>query len=159
MRATGLSINRLIGCLLLCFAAAAIGSVVTLPAIGGWYRDLAKPDFNPPDWLFGPVWTLLYAMMAVALWRVIGLASGQRRRAAVLAFALQLLLNVAWSLVFFGAHSIGGGLATIILLWLAILATILRFSPIDSLAGWLLAPYLLWVSFAALLNLALLILN
>ncbi|HWJ72883.1 MAG TPA: TspO/MBR family protein [Kaistia sp.] len=149
----------MIVCLLVCFAAAAIGSAATLPSIPGWYEGLAKPDFNPPNWLFAPVWTILYAMMAVALWRVVNSADGGTRRRAVGVFAVQLILNAAWSVIFFGLQSITGGLVIIVLLDIAIFATIAQFGQIDRLAGWLLVPYVIWVSFAALLNLAIFILN
>ncbi|SHF51229.1 TspO and MBR related proteins [Kaistia soli DSM 19436] len=152
-------IVSLIACLVVCFAAAAIGSAATLPSIPIWYEGLAKPDFNPPNWLFGPVWTILYALMAVALWRVVNNSAGATRRRAVAIFSVQLILNAAWSVVFFGLHSITGGLITIALLDVAILATIAQFGRIDRLAGWLLVPYVIWVSFAALLNLAIFILN
>lgn len=159
MRANAFSIVSLIGCLILCFVAAAIGSFVTLPAIPGWYAGLVKPDFNPPNWLFGPVWTILYALMAIALWRIVNLGHGRERALAIAAFAVQLVLNVAWSLVFFGGHAPVGGLIVIILLLAAIIVTIARFGPIDRLAGWLLAPYLIWVGFASVLNLAIVILD
>ncbi len=152
-------IVSLIVCLVVCFAAAAIGSAATLPSIPTWYQGLAKPAFNPPNWLFGPVWTLLYTMMAVALWRVVNRSEGSSRRTAIAIFAVQLVLNAAWSVVFFGLHSILGGLIVIVLLDIAILATIARFGRIDRLAGWLLVPYVVWVSFAAVLNLAIFILN
>lgn len=159
VRASRFPIVSLIVCLIVCFAAAAIGSAATLPSIPTWYEGLAKPDFNPPNWLFGPVWTILYALMAVALWRVVNLASGAARRRAVSAFGIQLMLNAAWSVVFFGLQSITGGLVVIALLDVAIFATIAEFGRIDRLAGWLLVPYVIWVSFAALLNLAIFVLN
>ncbi len=159
MRAARFPVVSLILCLAICFAAAAIGSAATLPAIPTWYQGLAKPVFNPPNWLFGPVWTLLYAMMAVALWRIINRSEGSTRRVAVATFAVQLVLNAAWSVVFFGLNSILGGLFVIVLLDFAIFRTIARFGRIDRLAGWLLVPYVVWVSFAAVLNLAIFILN
>lgn len=137
--------------LIVCFAVSALGGAVTASSVGSWYQTLAKPSFNPPDWVFAPVWTLLYAMMAVAgwlIWRRAGVAS----RAALGLFALQLILNLGWSLIFFGAQAIGAALVEIGFLWLAILATIIVFYRIDRRAGLLLAPYLVWVSFAALLT-------
>jgi benzodiazapine receptor len=135
---------------------AAVGGVATAPAIPGWYAHLAKPSFNPPNWLFGPVWSLLYAMMAVAAWRVVRQGKAWRELAAYL---LQLVLNLGWSLVFFGAHRIGAALVEIGCLWLAIAVTLALFWRRDRPAGLLLAPYLAWVSFAALLNFALWRLN
>lgn len=149
----------LIVCLLVTFAAATIGSAATLPSIPTWYAGLTKPDFNPPNWVFGPVWTLLYALMAVALWRVLGRSEGGERRRAAAIYGVQLVLNAAWSVVFFGLHSPLGGLVVIVALAGAIIATIAAFSRIDRLAAGLLVPYLLWVGFASLLNLAILILN
>ena len=139
---------------LLCFAAAGIGSFFTAPSIADWYAGLRKPGWTPPSWIFGPVWTLLYMSMAVAawlVWRRVGL-SGAGVPLAI--FGIQLALNTAWSVIFFGQHSIGLALVDIVLLWLAILATIIAFLPVSSLAGWLLVPYLLWVTFAAALNLS-----
>jgi len=141
-------------CLLVCFAAAGIGSALTLPAISGWYESLAKPSFNPPNAVFGPVWTVLYALMAIAMWRVWMRSSGAERRRCTGIFALQLILNVAWSAVFFAGRSPGGGVIVIALLLLAILFTILAFARVDRLAAWLLSPYLAWVLFASLLNLS-----
>jgi tryptophan-rich sensory protein len=156
---TRFSIISLIVCLIVCFAVGAIASAATLPSIPTWYQSLAKPVFNPPNWLFGPVWTVLYALMAVALWRVVNRSAGGERLGAIGVFAIQLALNAAWSIVFFGLQAIGGGLVVIVLLDIAIFATIARFGRIDRLAGWLLVPYVVWVSFAGVLNLALFILN
>ncbi|VVB67469.1 TspO/MBR family protein [Candidatus Norongarragalina meridionalis] len=140
-----------------CFAAAAIGSFFTMPAIATWYASLVKPAFSPPNWVFGPVWTLLYAMMAVALfivWR-----EKTEKRAAMTAFGAQLALNALWSAAFFGARSPFFGFAAIVLLWLTILDTIIEFRKISSRAAWLLVPYFLWVSFAAYLNYSIWMLN
>jgi translocator protein len=147
-------------CLIVTFAAAAIGSFATTPSIPTWYAALNKPFFNPPNWLFGPVWTLLYLMMAVAAFLVWqrGL-NDPAVRTALLVFLLQLALNSFWSIVFFGWHSLWGGFAVIILLWLAIIWTITVFFQLVPLAAWLLFPYLLWVSFASVLNLAVALLN
>lgn len=153
------SLLILFSCLVLCFAAAGLGSALTVPNIGGWYEGLAKPAFNPPNWIFGPVWTLLFAMMAVALWRVLTIGRGAPRRQASIAFAMQLALNVAWSAAFFAGQSPALALVVIVALLVAILGTIDRFGRIDRLAGWLLVPYLLWVTFASILNLSIWILN
>lgn len=134
-------------------AASVLGSYATMPAIPTWYAGLVKPGFNPPNWVFGPVWTLLYAMMAYAAWRILSLpAQTPGRRAALFMFFVQLSLNAAWSWVFFGNRSILGGLIVIAMLWLAIAETIRRFWELDRPAAWLLMPYLAWVSYASLLN-------
>lgn len=142
------------------FAVALAGSWVTLPKILTWYAGLAKPSFSPPNALFGPVWTVLYAMMAVAAWRVwIAPADAAERQMALALFWLQLVLNALWSPVFFGFQRPGLALAVIVLLWIAIVATTIRFFRIDALAGWLLIPYLAWVTFASVLNGAIVRLN
>ena len=143
----------------LCFFISAIGGAVTVRSVGTWYQTLNKPPFNPPDWVFAPVWTLLYAMIAVAgwrVWRARGLAGG---RVALAVYGLQLALNLAWSLLFFGGRMIGAALAEIFLLLAAIGINAVMFWRIDRAAGWLLAPYAAWVAFAAVLNLALWRLN
>lgn len=145
--------------------AGIIGSVFTIPEIPTWYAGLAKPALNPPAWVFGPVWTVLFAMMGVAVWliwkrldsRLRGNDNnknkGNRRiKIALVVFDIQLVLNVFWSIIFFGWHSPSGAFVEIIFLWLAILATIIMFAKISRPAAWLLAPYILWVSFAAYLN-------
>lgn len=139
----------LLGWLLLCLAAASMGALF-MP--GEWYAALNKPAWNPPAWLFGPVWTALYAMMAVAAWLVWkrGGFAGQRRPLGL--FLTQLALNALWTPLFFGLHQPGLAFVEIILLWLVILATLLAFRPVSRVAAWLLVPYLAWVSFAAVLN-------
>lgn len=130
---------------------AAIGGLVTVQAIPTWYRALQKPSWNPPDALFGPVWTALYLMMGIAL--VVARRAAPERTARLgSVFGLQLALNLAWSLVFFGRRDPQAGLAVIGLLWVAIVATIAEFSRGRRLAAALLLPYLAWVSFAMLLN-------
>lgn len=144
----------------ICELAGIIGSVFTTPSIPGWYEGLVKPPFNPPNWIFGPVWTILYAMMGVAAYLVYekGMRNKEVKRAMAV-FAGQLLLNTLWSIVFFGAHMILAGVGVIVLLWVGILASILLFRPISKLAAGLLVPYILWVSFATVLNSSLYILN
>lgn len=142
--------------LALSFGAAAFGAQF---APGSWYAALAKPSWNPPSWVFGPVWTLLYAMMAVAAWLVWRQAGWRAAAPALAVFALQLVLNALWSWIFFGLHAPGWALLEILALWLAILATIVLFARVRPLAAWLLVPYLAWVSFAAVLNFTLWRLN
>ncbi|MBE0432717.1 tryptophan-rich sensory protein [candidate division WOR-3 bacterium] len=151
---------RLIISVSVCEVAGIIGSIFTTPAIPTWYAALAKPPFTPPPWLFGPVWLTLYALMGIALflvWRQ-GAAVLHVQRGLAL-FVLQLLLNILWPAVFFGMRSPLYGMIVIVLLWLAILATILQFGKVSELASYLLIPYILWVSFAAVLNLSIFILN
>lgn len=124
-----------------------------------WYIALEQPVFNPPAWLFAPVWTILYVVMAVAAWRIGCLPDSPARTKALRRFAVQLALNVAWTPVFFGLHSIAGALAIIVLMALAIVLTIQHFHPLDKIAAWLLAPYLAWVVFATALNASLFALN
>ena len=135
-----------------CSAAAGLGSIPTAPAIEGWYGDLAKPSWTPPAWLFAPVWTALYLLMAVAAWRVwarAGLGSP-----AVRLFLTQLALNAGWSWIFFGWRRSGWAFAEIAALWICLLATTVAFWKEDRPAGALLWPYLAWVSFASALNFA-----
>jgi tryptophan-rich sensory protein len=138
--------------LLLCLAAAGVSSRFTTPQIKGWYAALRKPSWTPPNWLFGPVWLMLYLGMAVSawlIWREQGLSGAAF---PLLMFAVQLVLNMAWSGLFFRLHHPGAAFVEIMLLWLAIAVTILMFWPINALAGWLMVPYVLWVTFASALN-------
>ena len=132
--------------------AAAIGNAATLPNIPTWYAGLVKPAINPPNWIFGPVWTTLYLMMILAFWRVLRAEPAKGRRAASLWFLAQMALNALWSVAFFAGHSPLGGLAVILPLLGAIVVTMRLFARIDRLAGLLLVPYVAWVSFASLLN-------
>jgi tryptophan-rich sensory protein len=136
------------------FGAAALGSLFTTPSIAGWYARLPKPSWTPPNWLFAPVWTALYASMAVAAWLVWRKEPGRARRTALVLFAVQLVLNVAWTGLFFAARLPGLAFVEICLLWLAILTTIGAFWRVSPICGAILVPYLAWVSFAAALNLA-----
>jgi tryptophan-rich sensory protein len=135
--------------ILLCFTAAAGGGFVMT---GDWYAMLSKPTWNPPSWVFGPVWTLLYIMMGVSAWLVWKEGGFAQQRKPLTLFLVQLVLNAIWTPLFFGAHELGIAFAEILLLWLAILATILAFRRVSTTAAWLLVPYLLWVSFASVLN-------
>jgi tryptophan-rich sensory protein len=147
----------LAGFLILTLAVAASAAVATEPDVAGWYRTLAKPAFNPPDWVFAPVWTTLYVLMAIAAWRV-WKVTGLFTQAMAL-FLIQLALNCAWSFVFFHFHRIGLALVDIAALLVAIVATIWVFWRINRAAGMLFLPYLAWVSFATLLNAAIFQLN
>jgi translocator protein len=158
-RWTSTDVIALLAFLVLCFAVAAVGSWVTATSVNTWFPTLNKPSFNPPGWVFGPVWTVLYALMAVAAWRVWRRAGFDAGRAALSVFGLQLALNLSWSLIFFGLRSIDMAVVCIVALWLAIAVTIALFRRIDGSAGWLLVPYLAWVSFAAVLNMAIWKLN
>ena len=144
------SIIGLAVALAVCFGAAALGGAFTSGAIPGWYAQLSKPAWTPPNQVFGPVWSALYLMMAVAAWLV------WRRGGAIalplVLFGLQLAFNVAWSGLFFGLHRPGAAFADIIALWGLILATLLTFWRVSAPAGVLMAPYLAWVTFAAALN-------
>jgi len=146
--------------ILVCELAGIVGSFFTRPSIPGWYAGLVKPSFNPPNWIFGPVWTTLYVLMGLAAYLVY--EKGLRRndvRKALAVFGGQLVLNALWSIVFFGAHQILGAAVLIVVLWAMILATILLFSRISKAAAYLLIPYILWVSFATVLNISLYVLN
>jgi len=149
----------LAGFIVLCFLVAAAGGAVTATSVGTWYAALAKPAFNPPDWVFGPVWTALYLMMAIAAWRIWRLRAAANARAALALWALQLALNLCWSFVFFGARAIGAALAEILVLLAAIVATAVLFWRLDRPAALLFAPYIAWVAFAAVLNAAIWRLN
>jgi benzodiazapine receptor len=137
-----------------CMAVAGAGSIFTAGSVRQWYPALQKPSWTPPSWLFGPVWTILYLMMAIAAWLI-----WQRRGSHPVAgslglFAFQLALNAAWSPLFFGLKNPLAGLWDIVPLWIAILATLVSFWKISPAAGLLLVPYWLWVSFATALNFA-----
>jgi len=153
MSASTSNILKLIAAVLFCQAAGLLGALATTPSIGGWFKGLAKPSFNPPNWIFGPVWTTLYLLMGIALflvWRR-GLKTAGVKAALVL-FLIQLVLNVLWSVLFFGLHQPALAFFEIAALWVLILLTMLKFFGFSRPAGWLLFPYLLWVSFASLLN-------
>jgi tryptophan-rich sensory protein len=130
------------------------GSIFTLSSIPTWYVFLNKPALNPPSWIFAPVWTILYLFMGVAAYLVWikPAVKSKQRNIALSAFGIQLILNALWSILFFGLHNPFAALIEIVVMWLAILATIVLFSKISRSAAWLLVPYILWVSFAAYLN-------
>jgi len=153
-------IFKLIVSIIACQLAGVIGSAFTTPAIPTWYAALAKPPFTPPSWLFAPAWITLYVLMGISaslVWRV-GLDQ-KRVRTALILFLVQLVLNALWSVAFFGLQSPLGGIIVIVLLWVAILLTILKFFRISTAAGALLVPYIAWVTFAATLNAYIYVLN
>lgn len=150
---------KLIASLLLSFSAAAIGSLATTANIPTWYASLDKPFFNPPNWVFGPVWTILYTLMGISLYLVWTSSTKRPRQTAYILFGCQLVLNTLWSLVFFGLHSPEAGLVIILALIASVIYTIKTFRLHSRLAANLLLPYLAWISFAASLNLAIAVLN
>lgn len=142
-------------------SAGLIGNLATIPNIPVWYAGLNKPGFTPPNWVFGPVWSLLYAMMVLAFWRVLLRRAKWTAPAwrVVGVFLVQMALNAFWSVAFFGMHNPVLGLIVVFALELMILATIITFRPIDRVAAWLLAPYAVWVGYATALNAAIVGLN
>lgn len=143
----------LIGFIILSLLAGAIGSLFTFEAIPAWYASLSKPSFSPPNWVFAPVWTTLYILMGISAYLV--WQKGWKKkpvRQALTLFAFQLLLNALWSFLFFGLRSPLYGFICIIFLWFSIAGCIRAFYPLDKKAAYLLIPYILWVSFAAILN-------
>ena len=156
--------TRSLGLLVLCIAVpliiGIIGSVFTMPEVGNWYAGLLKPSFNPPAWIFGPVWTLLYILMGISLWLVLrdGMSSRPVQQAVAL-FAVQLGLNLAWSILFFGMHLIFVAFIEILILFAFIAATAFTFKKINPTAGWLFVPYLCWTAFASILTGTLWLLN
>lgn len=143
----------------LCLGIGALGAAVTATSVQTWYAALTKPSFTPPNAVFGPVWTGLYVLMAIAAWRVWRAADRETTRGPLTLFALQLALNLGWTVVFFGLERIGAAVATIVVLDVAVIVTMLAFRTIDRGAALLLLPYLAWVSFATVLNITLWRLN
>jgi len=143
----------------ICLGIAALGGAVTASSVKSWYPTLAKPSFNPPDWIFGPVWTTLYVLMGVAAWRVWRTAGRDAARAPLVFFALQLAVNLGWSVAFFGLRDVGLAVAVILVLDLLVLATALMFRPVDRWAALLLVPYMVWIAFATILNITIWRLN
>ena len=131
-------------------AASLVGQIATFPNLAPWYAGLVKPSFNPPNWVFGPVWTTLYALMAFSLWRILRLPYSRSRQLALSLFFVQLGLNMAWSWMFFGAHNPLLGMINIFPQFLAVVATAAAFYRLDRIAGWCLVPLAAWVAFAAL---------
>src|SRR3989344_3909374 len=151
---------KLIAAILISQAAGVIGSVFTITSIPAWYAALNKPFFTPPSWVFGPVWITLYTLMGIAAYLVWENGIEKKEvKEAIGVFGLQLGLNALWPIVFFGLHELLLGFVVIVLLWLAILLTIIKFDRVSRNAALLLLPYIAWVSIAAALNLAIVVLN
>jgi benzodiazapine receptor len=153
-------IIKLIVSIVACQGAGLIGSLFTTTAIPTWYTGLQKPFFTPPNWVFAPAWTTLYMLMAVAAFLIWRKGLDQKGvRLALIIFLIQLVLNTLWSIVFFGLESPFYGIMVIIALWIAILLTMIKFFKLSTMAGVLMTPYIGWVSFAAVLNVAISMLN
>lgn len=153
-------VPRLIASILIVFFSGAVGSLATFPEITTWYAALAKPAWTPPNEWFGPIWTILYILIGIALFLVWRQGWDRRDvRFAIGIFAVQLVLNILWSLVFFGLNSILGGFIVIFLLWIAILANMVAFYVLSKPAGLLFVPYIIWVSIASYLNYSVMLLN
>lgn len=147
-------------CITICLIVEVSAGLITQTSVNTWYKTLIKPDFTPPKWLFAPVWTLLYLMMGFAWGHINAISSdSQITKKANLLFIIQLSFNVLWSIIYFGFNNIGYALADIILLWLVLILTIYEFFKISKLSGWLLIPYLLWSSYATVLNASIWYLN
>ena len=145
--------------LVLAFLAAGLGAYATSSSVGTWYLTLAKPTWNPPNFLFGPVWTILYCLMAISTWRAWRLGDAVAARRTVALYSAQLTLNALWSILFFGLRLPGVALAEILLLWSVLLVILRRYWQLDRVAAFLWCPYFAWVSFAAVLNAAIWELN
>ena len=143
----------------LCLLVSAAGGVVTATSVDTWYQALAKPSFNPPDWIFAPVWTTLYFLMGVSGWRIWRRRASRATRGALALFGLQLFFNFAWSVLFFGFQRIDLALIDIVILFVAIVANMILFWRIERLATLLLVPYAAWVVFAIVLNVSIWLLN
>ena len=146
-----MNIILLLVCIILCELAGASGAIFTVKSVSTWYKKLKKPSINPPSWVFGPMWTLLFALMGVSLYLVINsrvsFFSGE-----IFIFAVQFVFNILWSILFFGMKRPGYAFIELLFLWSFILETIIVFYPTSHLAAYLLIPYILWVSFAGVLN-------
>lgn len=150
---------KLAGSFVASYAAAGLGSLATIKNIPTWYAGLDKPFFTPPNWLFGPVWTVLYGLIAVSLYLVWVSPPSDRRREALTWYAIQLMLNAAWSIVFFGLHQLWPGVVVVLALLASIVTNIITAHHVNPLAARLLIPYALWVSFASCLTVGLAIMN
>ncbi len=143
----------------LCFLLSAAGGTITSTSVDTWFQALQKPSFNPPDWIFAPVWTILYLLMAISGWLVWRTVQLKQRRLGLFVFAVQLVLNFTWSLLFFGLQRVDLALINIIVLLLVIIANAILFWRVVPLAGILFIPYVLWVAYASVLNASIWMLN
>ncbi len=150
---------KLVFALAITLGVGAISGFATAANINSWYADLVKPSFNPPNAIFGPVWTILYILMGISLYLIWKKPVSEQKTTALRFFFVQLFLNFCWSFIFFYFHQTGWALTDIILLWIMIILTIFSFSKMDKTAAWLLVPYICWVSFATILNAAIFRLN
>lgn len=152
-------IAKLVAAIALPLAIGGVAGMFTANAIPGWYASLNQPAFNPPNWVFGPVWTLLYLLMGISFYMIWNLEPGKARQQAILIFLMQLLLNFTWSFFFFHFKMIGIALVDIVLLLGTIVLMLIRFRRLKPLAAYINIPYLLWVTFATVLNTAYFVLN
>lgn len=152
-------ISKLVISVIICITIGFLGSVFTSPAIDNWYSDLNKPFFNPPNWLFSPVWTVLFIMMGVSLFFIIDSQESEKRSLAISIFSIQLFLNFLWTVLFFVFHLPIIAFVEGIILWLAILFSIISTCRVSKIAGYLLLPYIIWISFAVVLNLSIVMMN
>jgi tryptophan-rich sensory protein len=143
--------GRIILSAILCVVLGSVGGLFTASEITGWYQSLNKPAWNPPNWLFGPVWSALYTMMGICFF-LINSSYHPLKKTAQILFISQLILNALWSIIFFNVHALGLAFAEIIILWIVILILILKSKPINKWCSVLLVPYLLWVTFASILS-------
>lgn len=151
---------KLVIAVLICEAAGLLSGLISQSGMTVWYDGLNKPSWNPPPYIFGPVWSFLYFLMGTALWLVWKSdAPESQKKSAEITFAIQLFLNFWWSIIFFKFHSLGGAFVEILILLVAILFTIFRFAPISRAAAWLMVPYISWVTFASILNYTVWMLN
>ncbi len=150
---------KIIVCVVVCLGLGSASGLLAGSATTEWYNRLVKPSFQPPPWVFGPAWSLLYTLMGIALARVWNAVDSTSKSRALVIFGVQFVLNLLWSPVFFGMENPKAALVIIVLMWIFIVATIRAFGKTDKTAAYLLIPYLLWVSFASLLNAAIVYLN
>lgn len=153
------SIFKLILCILIPLSIGAIGGIATATSINTWYMSLNKPSFNPPNYLFGPVWTMLYILMGISFYLILQSPKNELRKKVIIVFCVQLFLNFWWSFLFFKFQLLGIAFIEILMIWLSIIAMIILFLKINKTASYLQIPYLLWVSFASVLNGAIWLLN
>lgn len=154
-----MNILKLVASIVISFVVGGVGSLATVPNIPTWYAQLDKPWFNPPNWVFGPVWSTLYLLMGIALYLVWTAKTKDSKKRAYSIFGAQLVLNLLWSVVFFGLHQSWLAVVVIVALWITIALTIREFAKFSRPAAWLLVPYIAWVTFASALNIAVAVLN